>query len=231
VSIDRLASLDPRLPALRAAFDVAAVVRGFQRLSPGAENGRTTRVVTCTLHDAVYEPGLRAVVTYALRVHDAGGRLRSTFCVVEVTPAGVRYRVFEDDPALPGLVVAADGEMMCERLAEATGRSAVRCRVTPIRYRPGDHCVVRYELEAPSGVEVLFGKVLAADPLRLAVTLDSLHAVTAGGGWLEIGPSRAVFADLHLVVQPAARGNDMPVVVFDRAAPRAAGLNALHQDG
>jgi len=151
--------------------------------------------------------------------------------VVEVTPAGVRYRVFEDDPALPGLVVAADGEMICERLAEATGRSAVRCCVTPIRYLPGDHCVVRYELEAPSGVEVLFGKVLAADPLRLAVTLDSLHAVTAGAGCLEIGPARAVFADLHLVVQPAARGTDLSAVVFDRSAPQAAPLDALHQSG
>ncbi|MDP9332521.1 MAG: aminoglycoside phosphotransferase family protein [Actinomycetota bacterium] len=231
MSIDRLASLDPQLPALRAAFEVAAVVRGFERLSPGAENGRTTRVVACTLHDAVYEPGLRAVVTYALRVRKTGERLRSTFCVVDVTPDGIRYRVFEEDPALPGLVVATDGEMIRERLAEATGRPAIRCSVTPIRYRPGDHCVVRYELDAPNGVEVLFGKVVAADPVGLAVTLDSLHAAAADTRCLEIGPARAVFVDLHLVVQHAARGTDLSALVFGGSRPQAARLEALHQAG
>jgi hypothetical protein len=232
VSIDRLASLDPRLPALRAAFEVTAVVRGFERLSPGAEKGRTTRVVVaCTLHDAVYEPGLRVVVTYALRVRDAGGRLGSTFCVVEVTPDGIRYRAFEDDPALPGLAVAADGEVIGERLAEAAGRSTARCSATPIRYRPGDHCVVRYELDAPTGVEVLFGKVVAADPVGLAVTLDSLHAAAADARCLEIGPARAVFVDLHLVVQPAARGTDLSALVFGGSRPQAARLEALHQAG
>src|SRR5439155_146491 len=143
---------------------------------------------------------------------------------------GIRDRVFEDDPALPGLVEATDGQVIGERLAEATGRASVRCIVTPLRYRPGDHCVVRYELDAPDGVEVLFGKILA-DPMGLAVNLDSLHAVTADAGCLAIGPARAVFVDLHVVVQPAARGSDLNTVVFGGCGPQTARLGALHNAG
>ena len=64
----------------------------------------------------------------------------------------MHLHAFEDDPALPGLRTVLDGEAMGgilgEVLPECTAGAAriVRCRVTPLRYRLGKRCTLRFDL-------------------------------------------------------------------------------------
>jgi hypothetical protein len=60
---------------------------------------------------------------------------------------------FPDDPALPGLAVAADSGLVRRRLRPRPGNVVVE----PLRYRPRRRAVFRYRLD---GGGVLFGKVV-----------------------------------------------------------------------
>ena len=92
----------------------------------------------------------------------AASRRVETIGVVEVDRNGIRHRSFIDDPALPGLREAIDGERVRVRLG---GTSS--CRVTPVRHKPGVSCVLRYTI-ADNDTE-LFAKAFA----RVTFTSDN----------------------------------------------------------
>jgi hypothetical protein len=113
----------------------------------------------CYILDVKYEPGDYCTVLYRLGEQLVIGRftwghsdedIPPTARLIE--PLGMQVYRFEDDPALPGLRVALDPRQMAHALAEALPQArdgtlrVVRCRATPLRYRPGKRCTLRLDL-------------------------------------------------------------------------------------
>jgi hypothetical protein len=230
---------DPQLPALALALDGVAVGRLFADHWPAARGAPrpSGAIRACRLLDVKYQPAVRCVAIYELLVDAPRGPARPTIGVVELTPARRTHRLFNDDPHLPSLAAATDPGYMRERFAtlpaahDAAGVTA--CAVTPVRYKPGTHCVLRYDLQTPGGPRVVFGKLLGRGGAHLAATLEQLHAVSqAAPGMARVPRPLAYWPDLQLLIQPAVReGRDLNVCAFDPAAPAAVREQWLHSAG
>lgn len=186
--------LDPALPGMVRVLNAAGVASRFQRHWP--HRGRSPAVTACVLQHVRWTPGVECAATYRLAVAD-GATVASTIGVVVISPDTVRHRLFAPDEDLPGLAAAADPTVMGPWLAERLGRSVHSCSVTPVNYRPGERCVLRYELE--DGVDrVLYGKVLSGD--RVA---DLASTITSLGDQL-VAPLVGVAPEWQLAVQADA---------------------------
>lgn len=167
----------------------------------------------------------------------------------------VRAFAFPDDPALAGLAAVVDGEAMRETLADALpevrGGDAriVRCRVTPLRYRPLRRCTLKVEVALAERTtenirrKVLFAKLYHDVEKARSVyeEMRALHAASALHGVRVASPAGFV-ADLALVLQDAVPGQPLDAVLTAAGGrPRggaswlegplssaAAGLAALH---
>ena len=202
--VSELAALDACLPGLDELFDTRGVAARFEQSGMGA-------VLACTLLGARYDPGAGCTATYAL----ARAAVSRTIGVVDLTPDGWRVRPFADDPELPGLAAAADP------MLAATVLGVPECTVTPVRYRPGQRAVLRYD----AGPAAHFGKVLATGAAELAGACERVHA-------LALGPSpTAVVERLGLVVLPEVAGQALHALVFDPAVPADARLDACRGAG
>jgi hypothetical protein len=227
-----LATLDPALGDLRGVLDPALVSRRFEQHWPG-DAGRAPTVIACVLEDAKWTPATSCVATFRLGLGPTPAS--STIGVVEVGPAGVHYRLFDEDARLAGLSAAADPRAVGPALADALARPVDTCRVVPIRYRAGERCVLRYELAHRSSREVVFGKVTPA-AARLAATFDGILAAGPADAEPLVPPVRAVLPALDLLVQAdggpetLARVADMPLSTHQLQLLRRAGvlLAALH---
>lgn len=213
---------DPGLPALPQVFDPVVVARLLA--PPGGDVARFRR------QDTKYQPGVRCVVTYEAELIGSGGERRRTIGVITATPQGLTRRFLEEDERLAGLAEALDGRRMAKRLAAALGPVA-SCAAVPVRYKPGDRCVVRYELRTAAGERTLFGKLLAAGWSAKLALLDALAA--AGRADPAVPPTLPVVAhlpDLGLLLQPAVdQAVELNRAGFDAAVPaatRAAWLRA-----
>ncbi len=215
---------DPGLPGLPLAFDAGAVARLLA--PPGGDVGHLRR------QDTKYQPGVRCVVTYEAELIGPGGERRRTIAVVTATPQGLGRRFMEEDGRLAGLAEALDTARMAARLATALGPVAVEvCSATPVRYKPGDRCVIRYELRTADGPRLLFGKLLADGWSAKLALLDALAAAgRADAAVPRTLPVVAHLPDLGLLLQPAVeRAVELNRAGFDPAVPaatRAAWLRA-----
>ncbi len=221
---------DPQLPALPLAFDLAAVAQLFEEQWPAPASTDPARVLVqaCRLQDTKYQPTVRCVTTYELRVARPGEAPSPTIGVVEITPAGLAHRLFTADPILPQLVAATDPDHMGRRFtglgAGSAKTSAVAgTTITPIRYKPGARCVLRYEIASAVGPQVFFGKLLAEAGDRLMTILSTLHDVSqATAGMPYILQPLIYWPDLQMVVQPAVIGGaELNTVAFDGAVDSA----------
>lgn len=238
---------DPQLPALPLAFDRVAVARLFEEQWPAPADTAPAgvRVEDCRLQDTKYQPLVRCVTVYELRVASPGAAPWPAIGVVEISPAGPAHRLFVEDAALPGLRVATDPVRMAARFAEAlasdTGGGPVeRCAITPIRYKPGARCVLRYALGTGAESRVFFGKLFASDGDRVRSVLSTLHDVgRATAGMPDVLQPVAYWPDLQLLAQPAVAGGvELNTLAFDPAVAAAGrerwldaagrGLAALH---
>jgi phosphotransferase family enzyme len=206
--------LDAALPDVGLAFESDAVSLSLRAVWEAAERERIA-VTRCTRADAIYEPGARCVVTYALEGESADGEPRETIGVVEVDASGPTYGLFRNDPRLPGLATAADAEAMRQRFAAlpsevANGRRAATCVVTPVRYKPAVSCVLRYELEGPARA-TFFAKLFAEGGDERLSVLAALHKVAPLPRILK---PLAYWPDLQLLVQPAVEGAPLGETAF-----------------
>ncbi|HEX9342968.1 MAG TPA: hypothetical protein VF995_05065 [Actinomycetota bacterium] len=214
---------DPDLPSLPQAFDPRTVARLFA--PAGGAVGQLRR------QDTKYQPGVRCVVTYEVELIGAtADHRRRTIGVVTATPQGLERRFMEEDRRLTGLAEALDGRRMAARLAAALG-PVEACAATPVRYKPNDRCVIRYELRNADGPRLLFGKLLADGWSAKLALLDAL--AVAGHTDEAVPPTLPVVAhlpDLGLLLQPAVdRAVELNRAGFDPAVPaatRAAWLRA-----
>jgi hypothetical protein len=197
--------LDPALPGLAAAIDPAAVAELFQLRWPGGDSSPVIR--QCTLEHALWRPGVDCVATYRLDVLGRDGEA-STMGAVAVSPGGVRHWLYNNDPELPGLASAADPRAINAWLCAQLGEDIQEYTITPVRYRAGTRCVLRYQ---PRGDDApcLYGKVVAGNAcLELAMVVSSL-------GDSLVAPYVGVVADWQLVVQRDAGHESLRAVPLD----------------
>lgn len=220
---------DSALPALADLFDWSVITTGFRACQalatvvPGCD--QLWQVTQC--QHLRYYPGAHCTATYTLRQEAPGQPPRQTIGVVDCTSAGLAYRPFTQDDALPWLTTAVDPTVMAERLAtlacaapqERQQFASAWC-ITPIRYRPGERCALHYSRQSGTGTQAFFGKLLRQLHPQRTAALPTLHALTDQEPALPRLPHPlAHWPDLHLLIQPAVSGAEFHAVVFDETQP------------
>jgi hypothetical protein len=220
--------IDPELPELPVAFDLAAVSRLFAERWPRSEAlSGLTSVTAHKLLDTKYEPHVSCVTTYDLEVAIQGGPPVRTIGTFELRPAQMVLRTLEQDPQLPWIVDAVDAEAMRRRFASSlpylVGPAGAPPQITVVRYKPGARCVLRYTFDEPSGRRVLFGKMIAADSGPLANNISALQQESSRVQDMPLiaGPV-AYWPDLRMLVQRAVEGSELHTVAFDTGVDVAA---------
>lgn len=217
---------DSALPALADLFAWSVISNGFSTChalrKDDVARGDGWQVTQCQhLH---YQPGVHCTATYSLHQTAPGQPPRQTIGVVDCTPAGLAYRPFYQDDKLPWLATAVDPTAMAERLATlappAAPPSPSPWRITPLRYRPGERCALRYSCHGSTGAQEYFGKLFRQPhPQRLAL-LPLLHASSRQIPALPRLPHPlAYWPDHHLLLQSVVNGAEFHAVVFDEARP------------
>jgi hypothetical protein len=236
---EMLQRLDRQLPCLQEALDEGAVVRLFEQRWPhrNGEPHAGLAIRRCRLVKANYEPALRCLTMYDLRVQQPGLPAWQTIGVVDCTGKGVSLRLFSDDPDLPWLASAVDANIMRERFASvpdlALGGPAERCTVVPVSYHPGKRCVIRYDVHTPRGMRTFFGKTLRTGSDRLAGVIGELYDLSLGtSGMPSMAPTWAHWPDLHMLVMPKVQ-EVLPAehFLFDMSASKAARLRWMRDLG
>ena len=208
--------LDPALPGLAAAIDPAAVADLFRLRW---RDGESTPVIrTCTLEHALWRPGVDCVATYQL-VFTGGDGEASTLGAVAISRGGVRHWLYNTDPALPGLAGAADPRAISAWLATHLGGDAERYTITPVRYRAGTRCVLRYQTRDRDSPP-LYGKVVAGNGCT------DLAAILASLGDRLVAPYVGVAPEWQLVVQQDAGDESLKAVPLDLSGTVAAAFAA-----
>jgi Phosphotransferase enzyme family len=218
-------TFDPALGDLSVVIDPAAAAT----VLTAAFDGSTVR--SPRRRDTKYRPLERCEATYDLELVALGGTRRRSIGVVTVTVAGVAARRFDDDPGLPSLAEALDPERMAARLAGPVP-GLTGCAPSPVRYKPGARCVLRYRLTTRTGPRELFGKLLAGGVDAQLATVAALRAAAGGEGMPAVLPVTAAWPDLGLLVQPAVEGGaELHERAFDPAVPETERLRMLGSAG
>jgi hypothetical protein len=184
-----------------------------------------------------YIPATRCVTTYPLSVEQAGAAPWPTIGVVEVTPSGLHHRLFDDDPHLPGLALAADAVAMQKQFSavgEAQGQvnRVQACTVTPIRYKPGVRCTFRYDLATAQGRKTCFGKLLTQNGAQLWHTVATLDQASQQEPELpRISQPLAYWPEMQMLVQSAVAGDELHTAAFDSQINVAMRLDWLRAAG
>lgn len=212
--------LDPALPTLPLALDAEAVSQHFLQQWP-ATAGLPPLITECRRQEMQYSPARHCIVTYKLAVEPVGAAPYQTIVTVEATPAGVSQRSFMADPRLAGLATAGKVAAMQERLVllaqpDGVGGDELRLAITPLRYKAGVRCALRYDLQTPTASTAYFGKLIAGESTHLAQTITLLTSASQAEPALpHIAPLLATWPDLDMVVQAAMSGAELHKVAFD----------------
>jgi hypothetical protein len=234
--MDHPLDFDPQLPDLRLAFDRDMVIRQFERHWPPTAPA-PRKIHSCRLRDTKYQPAIRCLATYDLALELEDGSMGQTIGVVEVNPAGLAHRLYNDDPKLPWLIPAADPAGMRDRFAAlletADHTTPTACTITPVRYRAGARCVFRYDLGTPPGEVVFFGKLIGQGADQFMATVTELHQASLElPDMPRILPPLAYWPDIRMLVQPEVAGRaELNDLAFDPATGSAARERWLRDAG
>lgn len=156
---DTLALSHDEQGQVRVALNARAMAVYLQEAFGAQTASGKVNSAGCHILDVKYDPGQYCYVLYRIGTLLVTGMLRWPASERDIPATaqfipqlGMQVYPFEQDPALPGLQVAADGRAMASVLAETLaecqgGRCRVlRCRVTPVRYRPGLRCTLRLDV-------------------------------------------------------------------------------------
>jgi hypothetical protein len=196
---------DDQLPDLAKAFDFDEVARLFERrlFESGASQEQAGVLKVKKLQDVKYRPSQRCVTTYELIVAKNDTPPESTIGVLEFTPKGVIPRLYTSDDRLPWLSKSTDTREMQKRFSDLPGveKPIKLLEISPVRYKPGLRCVIRYMVETPSGKEMFYGKSFSENAEQLARTLADLHK------------SSQENVDMPLIYSPVAVWPDMEMIL------------------
>ncbi len=230
-------TIDNDLPALAFAFNGAAVAQRFAQQWPArqAKPPAPAGVKFCRRQDVHYVPATSCVSTYSLSVEEADAAPWPTIGVVEVTPADMQHRLFTEDPQLLGLAQAADVDVMAQPVlalmgAQHQAEGAQLFAATPVRYKPGARCTLRYELHTAHGRKSCFGKLFAHDGAHLWQTVSALYQASQHEPELpRIPQPLAYWPGMEMLLQAAVAGAELHTLAFDPkidAATRGGWLRA-----
>jgi hypothetical protein len=184
---------------------------------------------SCEVLDVKYQPSKRCSILYRLGTGWVVGSLRwdgeaeAAEATTTIDPLGMRAYVFPSDPAMPGLPDALRPEAVAAALTHALrrfgpdGDRIVRCRVTPLRYRPGRRCTVRLDLAVRGragalGEQVLFGKIYH-DRDKGASVYSEMRALADSPpvqqGIVTVAGALAFLPEFPMVVQAPVRGRGL----------------------
>lgn len=213
-------TLDRALPTLPLALDATAVSRHFCEEWPTAV-GPTPLVTECRRQEIQYCPDQYCLVTYKLAVEPVRAAPYQTIIAVTATPAGVSQRSFTADPYLSGLATAGTPLAMQERLlalpqTPGLDGAELGLSITPLRYKSGVRCALRYDVQQGTESTPYFGKLVAGQSTHLAQTITLLTTASQAEPALpHIAPLLAFWPELEMVVQAAMPGAELHRVAFD----------------
>jgi hypothetical protein len=264
MSMTRQSAAQMRIPGLAEQQYVEAVLNAHA-MQPylqayveeaHAAPGLNERGLNGHVLDAKYEPGARCAVLYAVGERLLIGELQWPG-TPDAAPT-LQLHAYEDDPALRGLRTVLDGEAMAGILSRALPECAsgalriVRCRVTPLRYRLGKRCTLRFDLrlrEQQTGAFVaatLYGKLYhsadKAAAVRAEMQLLAASPALAAAG-VKLAAPAAFVPELPMLLQSPVSGIPLDLLLnrppqsprlADEAARAglcgaAAALAALHR--
>src|SRR6266496_6771420 len=199
---------DDQLPDLPIAFDFDEVADLFERKLFGPKSAQDLVGVLSIkkLQDLKYRPSHRCVTTYEMIVGKADTPPERTIGVLEFTPDGVFPRIYTADDRLPWLSVATDMNEMQRRFSELPGYDGPikLLEISPVRYKPGLHCVIRYTVETPAGPEMFYGKSFSGNAERLMKTVTDLHQSSQENPELPlISAPVTIWPEMELILQRA----------------------------
>ncbi len=224
-------ALNPRRAraALEAALGGRPGPRSFAILDAKYEAGGTSTVL--------YGLGDR-LVTGATAAPGTGGGVHGDAAAgpqaegLPVEPLGLRAWVFPHDPAMPNLASLLDPEAMAAALGAALparrdGDRVVRCRVTPLRYRPLRRCTLRIEawIRTPEGLIMqrkLFAKVYHDADKAASVWQEMRLLADAGpvrAGRLRVAVASAFLPEMPMVVQEPVTGTPLDGLIGPLEGP------------
>jgi aminoglycoside phosphotransferase (APT) family kinase protein len=205
---------DENLPDLPTAFDLEAIEELFNQRWPGhpTVTNFPVRVKVDRLQDIKYRPMEWCVTTYEIQVEQPDQLVWPTIGVVEIRPEGITHRLFDADPKLPWLALAIDAENMRGRFADllldlGSTEAIESLEIVTVRYKPGNHCVFRYDVTTASSRQVFYGKLFSEDGDWLADILSNAYLASQElPDMPRIPRPLAYWPDLRLLVQPAVAG-------------------------
>jgi hypothetical protein len=159
-----------------------------------------------------YEPGTSCILTYRLTSSPAGEVPYETLGVVEIHPSRVLHRFFHDDPLLPELALAVERQLMrpgfSTLLDEQLGVDLVDVtRITPVAYKPGWSCVLRYDLDTIAGKQTMFGKLFGTSAEGAFDRARVFHNETGFPGKLRVPRPVAEWGDMRMLITQAIQGS------------------------
>jgi len=161
-----------------------------------------------------------------------------------LAPLGMWLYDFTQDPALPGLATVLNPQSLTDALQAALpycqsgAFHLMRCRATPLRYRPGKRCTVQIDLHLRHCATGrfqnarLYGKLYhQADKARAVYSeMQLLHsAVTDQHRTLRCAEAVAFLPELGLVVQAPVQGKPLDLWISQPERLGAAGQAQLCQ--
>jgi hypothetical protein len=184
--------------------------------------------------DTKYRPGLDCLAGYELRSPEA--ECAPVLGAVAVTRSGIDGFRVDRDPELPTLAQALDPAVVAPRLAgllPATTSGPVTATATPVRYKPGIRCVIRYEVRSAENSAVFFGKLLSGGCSAQLALVNELSGALAR---VPDGPLVAAVADhwpdLAVVLQAAVTpAVEVHRLATDGSVAAEQRLDALHGSG
>lgn len=179
-----------------------------------------------SLHDARWTPGEGCRLAYRV---DPGGSA-STFMAVNVTPVTWSQHDYREDPTLPGLPSASDSALVGDLLAPHCEGPIRRCRIEPVRYRPGSRCVLRYDVETAAGRSTFYAKAFRPERFSEVYPLGTALGAADGGNGL-VPEATTAWPDLHVIVGAAIRGRAVSAVLGDPAVPAGERVRLAHRLG
>ena len=229
-------------PALALALRPRVMQAQLSQLYPPGQHQRSQP--SCHILDAKVEPGARCTILYQVGERLIIGELpgAATHRGPETAPADrlpeLQIYDYAHDPALPSLPTVLDGPAMVALLNTAlpdctSGRLQIlRCRVTPLRYRLGKRCTLRFDLrlrDHTSGATVtrtLYGKLYHSARKAQAVYAEMNHLSTALAqhqGQLLLAQAVAFLPTLPLILQAPVAGAPLELLLCQPKRSATAG--------
>ena len=200
----------------------------------GAEDV-SKRGAVCHILDMKYVPGTACTILYQLGRRMVIGTLNWEEGLKQalgptqlIAPLEMHVYRSEEDPALPGLPTALDPRQMARVLTGALSECdssmarVLRCRVMPLRYRPGKRCTVHLEVwlrNTETGVitrRMMFGKLYhsVAKAASIYEAMQMLcDSAPARDGRIVLANPAAFVPELQLVLQEPVEGTPLDLLL------------------